>query len=94
MVRITPHFNYNIRIAIYLQSITQALLHLAAHRKYMGPLREEASQVVRAEGWTKRALDKMVKIDSFLTECQRFHGIGMGTYSPPSFSHLLTREFV
>ena len=34
-------------------------------------LREEVDAVVQAEGWTKAAIDKMRKLDSFIRESQR-----------------------
>jgi hypothetical protein len=39
-------------------------------------MREEAERVVREEGWTKAALNSMVKIDSFLRESQRLNPTG------------------
>ncbi|KAK7038539.1 cytochrome P450 [Favolaschia claudopus] len=59
-----------------LHTITQGVLHalytLAAHLQYVEPLREEIESVVEAEGWTKAAIDKMVKLDSFLKESARY----------------------
>ncbi|KAF9233836.1 cytochrome P450 [Melanogaster broomeanus] len=57
-------------------SFTQALYNLAANPQYIQPLREEVESVVGIEGWTKAALTKMHKIDSFLKESQRFEGLG------------------
>ena len=61
----------------HLQSISHALLHLAAEPKYIQPLREEVEAIVAAEGWTKAAMGKMWKIDSFLKESQRVNGVGL-----------------
>ncbi|EIW87324.1 cytochrome P450 [Coniophora puteana RWD-64-598 SS2] len=58
-------------------SLTHALYSLAANPQYIKPLREEVETVVAAEGWTKNALAKMRKIDSFLKEEQRRYGIGV-----------------
>ncbi|KAJ6494229.1 cytochrome P450 [Mycena sanguinolenta] len=55
---------------------TQALFDLTAHPTYIAALREEAEQVVEEHGWTKAALNKMHKIDSFLRESQRMHDNG------------------
>ncbi|KAJ7203517.1 cytochrome P450 [Mycena pura] len=56
-------------------SFTQALFHLAHEpEKYAAPLREELLAAVEEEGWTKNAMGKCVKIDSFLRESQRFNG--------------------
>ncbi|KAF9225200.1 cytochrome P450 [Gyrodon lividus] len=54
---------------------TQALYHLAANPQYMQPLREEVESIVEQEGWSKGALAKMRKVDSFLKESQRMEGV-------------------
>ena len=46
-------------------------------------LREEAEAITAADGWTKAAMGKMRKLDSFLKESQRYNGIGMS--APPPF---------
>ncbi|KAI0045053.1 cytochrome P450 [Auriscalpium vulgare] len=56
-------------------SCTHALYELADHRDYVEPLRQEIEAAVAEDGWTKRALQKMRKLDSFLRESQRMHGI-------------------
>ncbi|KAF9236862.1 cytochrome P450 [Melanogaster broomeanus] len=58
---------------------TQALYNLAANPQYMQPLREEVQSIVETEGWSKDALAKMRKIDSFLKESQRMEGSAMLT---------------
>ncbi|KAF9235146.1 cytochrome P450 [Melanogaster broomeanus] len=55
-------------------NFTQALYNLAANPQYMQPLREEVESIVESEGWSKGALAKMRKIDSFLKESQRVEG--------------------
>ena len=55
------------------------LFYLAANPQYIQPLREEVEAVVEKEGWSKAALAKMRKVDSFIKECQRLEGIGGGT---------------
>ncbi|KAJ6524863.1 cytochrome P450 [Mycena vulgaris] len=57
-------------------ALTTALYNLTTYPEHIGPMREEAERVVAAEGWTKSALGKMVKIDSFLRESLRVHGSG------------------
>lgn len=52
-------------------------------------MREEVEAVLADEGgWSKVALQKMRKVDSFLKECQRFEGLGARTShtSPPRHS--------
>ncbi|KAG0704373.1 cytochrome P450 [Suillus ampliporus] len=53
------------------QSFTHALFHLATYPQYSTPLREEVSAVINQEGWTKTAMTKLDKMDSFLKESQR-----------------------
>ena len=59
------------------QSIAHALLDLAAYPEYIQPLRQEIESIIAAEGWTKAAMGKMWKVDSFLRESQRVNGIGL-----------------
>ncbi|GJE92698.1 cytochrome P450 [Phanerochaete sordida] len=56
-------------------TLTQALYRLAANPEYASPLREEIANVVAEEGWSKAALQKMRKLDSFFRECQRMDGV-------------------
>ncbi|KAJ7507426.1 cytochrome P450 [Mycena galericulata] len=63
-----------------IRTSTDTFIHmvydLAAYPHHVEPLREEVQSVVQKEGWTRASLNKMYKIDSFLSESQRFHGIG------------------
>ncbi|KAF7370036.1 hypothetical protein MSAN_00633600 [Mycena sanguinolenta] len=59
-----------------IQTFTHALFDLTTQPSYIIALREEAEQVVKEHGWTKAALNKMHKIDSFLRESQRMHNTG------------------
>ncbi|OCH95708.1 cytochrome P450 [Obba rivulosa] len=56
-------------------SITHTLYHLAAAPEYVTLLREEVETLIAKEGWTKAALMKMWKLDSFMKESQRVNGI-------------------
>ncbi|KAH9975529.1 cytochrome P450 [Lactifluus volemus] len=56
-------------------TLTQVLYRLLSHPECIQPLREEVEAVVAEEGWTKAAMDKMFKIDSFIRETQRLDGI-------------------
>ncbi|KAI0368876.1 cytochrome P450 [Pilatotrama ljubarskyi] len=58
-------------------SITHAIYHLADHPEYIQALREEIEPIVKEEGWTKNAMSKMWKLDSFLKESQRYNGINV-----------------
>ncbi|KAK7044805.1 cytochrome P450 [Favolaschia claudopus] len=59
-----------------LHTTTQGTLHalytLAANLQHVEPLREEIESMIKAEGWTKAAMGKLVKLDSFLKESSRF----------------------
>ncbi|KAG9308976.1 cytochrome P450 [Chiua virens] len=62
-----------------IHSFAHVILYLAGNPEYIQPLREEVEAIVETEGWTKAALGKMRKVDSFLKECQRLEGInGVG----------------
>ncbi|CAL1709887.1 unnamed protein product [Somion occarium] len=56
-------------------SLTHALYQLAANPQYVKPLRDEIESVLKEEGWSKNAMNKMRKLDSFIRESQRVHGI-------------------
>ncbi|GJJ15190.1 hypothetical protein Clacol_009466 [Clathrus columnatus] len=62
-------------------SFTHALYHLATEPHYLQPLREEIETVIDEEGWTKVAMTKMHKLDSFFRESQRYNGISLLTLS-------------
>ncbi|KZT08277.1 cytochrome P450 [Laetiporus sulphureus 93-53] len=57
-------------------TFTQALFYLATHPQYIAPLREEVDAIVAEEGWTKAAMGKMRRADSFLKEVHRVTGLG------------------
>ena len=59
-----------------MQAVSHALFDLLSHPEYLQPLRVESEEIIRREGWTKSAVDKMCKIDSFIKESQRLHPIG------------------
>ncbi|KAI6162548.1 cytochrome P450 [Pisolithus thermaeus] len=56
------------------QAFSQALLNLAENPQHAQVLRDEVEAVVNKHGWTKEALSKMRKVDSFFTETQRLEG--------------------
>ncbi|KAG6380640.1 cytochrome P450 [Boletus reticuloceps] len=64
-----------------VHGFTQALFYLAANRQYIQPLREEVEGIVEKEGWSKVAVSKMRKVDSFLKECLRFEGMSTASLS-------------
>ncbi|KAI6131899.1 cytochrome P450 [Pisolithus thermaeus] len=56
-------------------TLSEALLNLADNPQHAQTLREEVDAVISKYGWTKEALSKMRKVDSFLKETQRFEGL-------------------
>ncbi|KAJ7157791.1 cytochrome P450 [Mycena filopes] len=50
------------------QVFIQALFNLATHPECVSGLREEVESIVDSDGWTKLAVSKMLKIDSFLRD--------------------------
>ncbi|KZV74109.1 cytochrome P450 [Peniophora sp. CONT] len=65
--------------AIHTSSITfsNAVYRLAANPEWAEPMREEVERVVAADGWSKLALAKMHRVDSFIRETQRVQAISM-----------------
>ena len=61
------------------QGLTHALYDLAAYPAFMQPLRDEVESVITANGWTKLAMHKLWKLDSFLRESQRMNGTSLST---------------
>jgi hypothetical protein len=55
----------------YKQTWTHALYTLAPKPEWIQPLREEVENIVKQEGMTKSAMQKMVKLDSFFRENSR-----------------------
>ena len=55
-------------------SVTNDLFDLLEHPEYIDTLRNEIQEVLQEEqGWTKQALTKMRKMDSFMKESQRMN---------------------
>ncbi|TBU58191.1 cytochrome P450 [Dichomitus squalens] len=73
-------------------SVTQALYHLAAAPGYIQPLREEVESITAVEGWTKAAMGKMWKLDSFLKESQRYNGIGLTSVGRKALKDVLLSD--
>jgi len=60
---------------------THALYYLATYPEYQTLLRDEIESVFSKEGWTRSAILKLHKLDSFLKESMRLHPIGHCTFS-------------
>ncbi|TEB33849.1 cytochrome P450 [Coprinellus micaceus] len=56
------------------QTSTDTLFDLAARPEYIAPLRAEIDEAIACHGWTKDALARLVKLDSFMKESGRFGG--------------------
>ncbi|TDL14450.1 cytochrome P450 [Rickenella mellea] len=56
-------------------TFTHAMFHLASKRQFIAPMREEVENVIKQDGWTKTAMSKLHKVDSFLKETLRFTGL-------------------
>ena len=65
----------------FRQVFTQTLYNLAANPQYIQALRDEVEPIVEEEGWSRAAVAKMYKVDSFMKETQRMDGIGLGEYN-------------
>ncbi|PVG01140.1 cytochrome P450 [Serendipita vermifera] len=52
-------------------TLCHSLYWLLARPRYIEPLREEIDAAIKQYGWTKRAIDRRHKLDSFLKECIR-----------------------
>lgn len=74
-----PQFLPAILLPTKRQSFAYVLYRLAVHPEYAQVLREEVDAVAKEEGWTKAAMQKMRKVDSFLKESQRVDGLGPST---------------
>jgi cytochrome P450 len=62
------------------QSLTQVLYDLAIHPEYVEEMRQEALNAVAEHGWTKAAMTKMRKVDSFMKESLRLNPSGSCKY--------------
>jgi len=53
------------------KDFAHALYYLAAAPGYAAPMRKEIDSVINQEWWSKDAVDRMRKVDSFLKESMR-----------------------
>ena len=61
----------------------QALYQLSYHPQYIAPLREEIASVVAEFGWSKKSIDRLNKLDSFIRETQRVAPFTAGESTTP-----------
>ncbi|KAI9440521.1 cytochrome P450 [Lactarius indigo] len=75
------------------RAFTRLLYRLLSYPEYIEPLRHDVETAVAEEGWTKAAMDKMHKVDSFIRESQRFDpvlSLGRIALRPFTFSNGVT----
>ncbi|TFY83081.1 hypothetical protein EWM64_g926 [Hericium alpestre] len=54
---------------------THMFYSIACNQAWQTEIRDEARHAMKEHGWTKKALEEMVKADSFIKEVLRFHGV-------------------
>lgn len=62
------------------QQFTHAAYDLAVHPEYIDELREEATTILSKHGWTRSALEKMPKFESFMRESARLSPTNLGVF--------------
>lgn len=64
--------------ALHTTTLTSAhaLYHIAANPQYADVLRHELRSAVDGQEWTRSAIDRLPRLNSFLKETQRFEGLG------------------
>ncbi|KAF7360088.1 hypothetical protein MVEN_00736900 [Mycena venus] len=55
-------------------TFADALFNLTMYPTHIQPMREEVERAIKQDSWTKTAIDKMHKLDSFFRESQRLNG--------------------
>lgn len=55
--------------------MTHVLFDLATRPEYIEPLRAEAQEVTESVGWSKSAISKLYKMDSFVHESVRYSSL-------------------
>lgn len=87
----TPEFMAYTALAVSFAAIrtsssvpTHLLYDLCTRPEYIEPLRQEIESVLAEEGsFTKTALNKLLKLDSFMKESQRFNPLSFCLLSSP-----------
>ena len=64
-----------------IQAFTHALYYLAENPEHAAALRDEVNAIVGEYGWTKAAIDRMHRIDSFIRESQRLNPVGTSEFN-------------
>jgi len=82
--------SYLVAHTISWQTLVQALYHLASHPQYAVTLQEEITSVVGDSGWSKKSIDHLDKLDSFIQETQQVAPLAAGESTPlniPNIDH-------
>lgn len=58
------------------KTFTHGVNNLLDHTEYIDALREEAESALHSHGWTKQAINQLVRSDSFFKESSRLNGLG------------------
>ncbi|KIM62304.1 hypothetical protein SCLCIDRAFT_832913 [Scleroderma citrinum Foug A] len=61
-------------------ALMHALLELADRTSYAEPLRQEAAKALNTHGLTRKGIENMTQVDSFIKESTRMHAIGCVTF--------------
>jgi Cytochrome P450 len=72
-----------------LQVCTEALYNLATNPQHVKVLRDEIKEIIDKEGWTKDAIRKMHKVDSYLKETMRVEGVTRQCKPPITFLNII-----
>ncbi|EIM80751.1 cytochrome P450 [Stereum hirsutum FP-91666 SS1] len=56
-------------------TLTHAIFYLATYPEYIPLLRAEADAVISEDGWTKKGMQRMRRLDSFLRESSRINAV-------------------
>ncbi|KAJ7314209.1 cytochrome P450, partial [Mycena albidolilacea] len=67
-------------------TLTSALYDLAAYPEHIDPMREEVQHAITEDRWTKAAIGKINKADSFLRESQRPVALSLEVVAPEGFT--------
>ena len=59
------------------QAFTRVLYDLAMHPEYVQPMREEVETVLQEDRWSKDAVGRLHKLDSFIKESIRTAELGL-----------------
>jgi hypothetical protein len=75
---------------MYVQTLTHALFWMLATPDCIQPIRAEVQAIVSSEGFSRGALSKMHKLDSFIRESARLNGVSSSMWRFSSFGRQMT----